>query len=597
MILAKTKDNDSAQAQFSIYKLSDAEIRKTCVIQHEINEKEYSEEVIKLLTDKITSELNDRFGSEYCLVKYRGFSGLIFKTIHHPLWGDLAKDIIEHNEYDGGQRKLGKRFIENANISYVLFYPCNQSVYAVTGGFGSHRIRAYVEKNFGLYLLPKLITDDYPAVKALIQNDLLGNHAATQRTNKNSTSVFMEKDMNSVFRQIDTEAGRDIAEKLGIVFEESESPNKKLNMINKDSLVIRRSLTLEELKNLIGKVNKLEDARDNFALNYLVPASKKRIKNSELINDLVNALKDGKTGSFLLTGESYTAYYSEADNYILKDEVGKDLLNKSEPITFDNIIGLIHEDERSNTALNTMLKSWTIAALRDDGSIVLQETKIIDAIQGFVEHGENKMPCILFNGSWYVIDDQYANHLTKDYEKVFDSSRPVAKTLIEEFGLLNNNAANEDSFNDKLRNNRRVLVAHTALVNNIEIADAIFWDEDRIYLMHNKNTFSGPGVRDIVNQVLTSSEYLHQVLSSLDAQSFLERYYDIIKSKYDGKIVPFNKEQFVSQMCSGKKFTYVIGYMNGPNRKSRSTYAKYLTVDAARKLEVKGDKCIIMGLK
>ena len=62
LILAKTKDNDSAQAQFSIYKLSDAEIRKTCVIQHEINEKEYSEEVIKLLTDKITSELNDRFG-------------------------------------------------------------------------------------------------------------------------------------------------------------------------------------------------------------------------------------------------------------------------------------------------------------------------------------------------------------------------------------------------------------------------------------------------------------------------------------------------------------------------------------------------------
>ena len=29
----------------------------------------------------------------------------------------------------------------------------------------------------------------------------------------------------------------------------------------------------------------------------------------------------------------------------------------------------------------------------------------------------------------------------------------------------------------------------------------------------------------------------------------------------------------------------------------RGAYAKYLTVDAARKLEAKGDKCIIMGLK
>ena len=50
-------------------------------------------------------------------------------------------------------------------------------------------------------------------------------------------------------------------------------------------------------------------------------------------------------------------------------------------------------------------------------------------------------------------------------------------------------------------------------------------------------------------------------------------------------------------MRSGKKFTYVIGYMDGPSRNSRSIYAKYLTVDAARKLEAKGDKCIIMGLK
>ena len=47
------------------------------------------------------------------------------------------------------------------------------------------------------------------------------------------------------------------------------------------------------------------------------------------------------------------------------------------------------------------------------------------------------------------------------------------------------------------------------MVNNIEIADVIFWDEDSIYLMHNKDKFSGQGARDVVNQVLTSSEYLH----------------------------------------------------------------------------------------
>lgn len=387
--MAKTKESDPAQAQFSIYKISDEEVRKACKIAHKIEEPGYVEEVISTLTNAIISELNNCCGAEYNLVKSKGFSGLIFRTIHRPLWRDIAQDILNHNEIES--KKPDGRFIMNVNISYVLFYPCNQAVYSVTGGFGSHRIRGYTEKNFGLYLLPKFITDSYPAVKSLMLNNLLGNQASTQRTNKNSTSIFMEKDMNSVFRQIDTEAGRDIAERLGIEFDEGESPNKKLNMINKDSLVIRRSLTLEELKNLIGKVSRLEKARDNFALNYLLPANKKRIKNSELINDLVNALKEGDAGSLLLTGDNYTAYYSEAGNYILKDESGKELLNKSEPIAFADIIGLIHEDKRSHTALHTMLKSWTIAAFRDDGSIVLQETKVIDAIQGFVEHGETKL--------------------------------------------------------------------------------------------------------------------------------------------------------------------------------------------------------------
>lgn len=596
LILAKTKDNDSAQAQFSIYKLSDAEIRKTCVIQHEINEKEYSEEVIKLLTDKITSELNDRFGSEYCLVKYRGFSGLIFKTIHHPLWCDLAKDIIEHNEYDDEQKEVGKRFIENANVSYVLFYPCNQSVYAITGGFGSHRIRAYVEKNFGLYLLPKLITDDYPAVKALIQNDLLGNHAATQRTNKNSTSIFMENSTNSVFRQINAVADREIAGKLGIEFDENEPSTKKLNMINKDSLVICRSLSIESLKKLIKTVNKLESSKDKFVLNYLVQARKKGIKSAKLLDELITTLKDGKIGQFLITGNDYTAYYTEADEYVLTNNKGKELIRRAEPIEFSDVIGLIPEDKRSNAAIKDMLKSWTIMALKDDGGLVLQQTKLMDALQGFVECGENKDPYILFNGSWYVFEEKYAKRLTEEYRKIYELNLPIAENLIDRFGLQKKDAANESAYNVEMKKNKSILVSHTALINNVEIADAIFWDEQAVYLMHNKDKFSGIGTRDVVNQVLTSAEYLHMALASTGTEPFLRQYYNSISGLYKKGNILVSEEQFISTMRSGKVITYVIGYMHGLNKNSRSTYAKYLTVDVTRKLNAMGYDCIFVGL-
>ena len=55
--MTKTKDSDSAQAQFSIYKISDEEVRKACNITHEISEPGYAKEVIKALTYKIVAEL------------------------------------------------------------------------------------------------------------------------------------------------------------------------------------------------------------------------------------------------------------------------------------------------------------------------------------------------------------------------------------------------------------------------------------------------------------------------------------------------------------------------------------------------------------
>ena len=82
LILTKTKDSDSAQAQFSIYKISDEEVRKACNITHEISEPGYAKEVIKALTYKIVAELSGRRGAEYNLVEFKGFSADIQNHPH-----------------------------------------------------------------------------------------------------------------------------------------------------------------------------------------------------------------------------------------------------------------------------------------------------------------------------------------------------------------------------------------------------------------------------------------------------------------------------------------------------------------------------------
>mgnify|MGYP003294373082 CR=1 FL=1 len=119
-------------------------------------------------------------------------------------------------------------------MSYVFLIRDQNNIYACTGGYGSNYINKFIVKNFGLYLLPKLIGRDNQVIKSVAQNVLVGNQASTNKVNRNSTSVSVEQDMSGIFRQINVEADRNIAEDIGVTFDEEESDKKKVNIVNKD---------------------------------------------------------------------------------------------------------------------------------------------------------------------------------------------------------------------------------------------------------------------------------------------------------------------------------------------------------------------------
>lgn len=111
--------------------------------------------------------------------------------------------------------------------------------------------------------------------------------------------------------------------------------------------------------------------------------------------------------------------------------------------------------------------------------------------------------------------------------------------------------------------------------------------------MHNKDSFNGIGARDVSNQVMVSASYLQQRLSSPDKDDFLEKYYETIATKYGEDIkIPVDKSEFKKYFLDASKFHYLIGYLKGYDENSRSTYAKYLTVEVNRKLTDKGFDCV-----
>lgn len=590
--------NNTATTQFSIYKINYESVTETFAIKNAKDNEEFSKNIVKALINSTAKILKEKPNSQIYHIDYNDFQGLFFKTMHIPIWEGVAKQIITNNEYKKDQPKPKTDFLTNTNVSYILLYPYKEFVYAVTGGYGSNYISKFVEKNYGLYLLPKVINRDNPVIKSIVQNNLLGNQTATQKTNKNSTSIFLEQNMSSIFRQLNIEASREIALKFGIEYDSNESTKKKINIVNKDSIVIHRSVSITSLKKMIPKLYSLEKAKDLFALNYLVLATKKGLKNAFLFNKLVEVLSQNDFDRFVLTGDDYTSFYTCADKYILKNDENEIIIEQETPIEFKDVMQQIPNGKYTKTALTTILKKWTISTQNNEGKYVLYPLEIIDAIQGFVEVGEDNNPCYIFNGNWYVFDEKFSSLLSSEFKDLYKNQEKLVQALILEYNLKHT-AKNENDYNAWLMNNPKIIVAHTALMDNVEIADAIFWDDKNIYLMHNKEVFSGIGARDVTNQVLTSAEYLQNNLASAERTNFIKSYYKKINEKYTNanNKIPIGENGFIKIMTSNRSINYIIGYIDGYKLVSRSTYAKYLTIEATKKLSTKGYGCITLNIK
>ena len=589
----------TTDTQYSIYKINFEAVENVFNnIARGDNSNEYAQNVVDVLIKSINKNLSlKKPEPKIHTISYQGLRGIIFKTIHFPAWSGVAREILTNNEEK--TEKENQNFLTNTNVSYVYFYICEDKIYAVTGGYGSNHIAKFTEKNFGLYLLPKIIEKDNSVIKTVFQNNLQGNQTASNKTNKNSTSIQVEQDMSSIFRQLSIEANRQIAETLGVKFEDGESENKKINIVNKDSIVIHRSISLKELKDIIKNISNIENRKDKFALNYLVPAKKKGYKNADLFDLLLETILNDKISNFVLTGDDYTTFLTGADNYIVKDKDNQNIIiEQEEPVQFSQIIESLKQNHLSKGSVKHMLKKWEISAYDDSGNFVLFPVSLYDAIQGFVEHGSAKHVCYLFNGQWYVFDSQFDDILNDEFNNFFVNQEETRKKYCSEFQLIKDKKT-ETEYNKSVKEDGVYLVAHTVLMNNVEIADIIMFKDNQIFLMHNKDAFNGTGTRDVVNQVLTSATYIQQILNSHNKQEFLEEYYAKIEKSYekDNISLPIDLNTFVGYFEGMPKLNYIIGFLDKYTIKSDSTYAKYLTVEVNKKLLNKGYTCTPLLIK
>ena len=569
------------ETQFSVYKVDYTQSVKFFEEDLNLNINSYSEledEMLKYIVKNIEKKSN----SKITRIKDEYFKGIVFKTFHYPSWKASINSLLVE-DFD----------ISNTHISYIITYLKDDNIFILTGGLGSNYINDFTQKNYGLYLLPKIIKEDSPVIKTVLENSLSGNKLSTRHSNRNVTTVNTENDMSIIFRELSLEFDKSIVNELGIEVE-GENTKRNINVLAKDSFVIRKSITLEKLKTVLNNLLDIEKRKDNFSLGYFVDVKKNGYSAKDINNLMIDYLMSGKTDNFILVGDDYLEYYMNGNRYLVSDSDDTIIYDSKEPIDFKELFNFCFSKTISKSSIEKFLK-YKISVYSDKET-VLYPVKIRACLQGYVEDA-NRTPFFLFNDNWLMFDSKYEDNLTKDFKKIYKNLINVNMKLVSIL-KSENESITEDEYNTNFGDSEKVIVAHKVRSNNIEIADLIYFEDDNLYLIHNKQKFNGSGSRDVMNQVLTSAEFISHYVMEENRKEIFEDYYNKIVEKYPNNkmIGQLSKEKFVDLFCNSLNVYYVVGIIEDFSENIRSNYAKYMTLDTHKKLQDKGYELLLFSI-
>lgn len=552
--------------QFSIYKINLEKVEEVISLKETDDVNTIKNKIIKYLSNCIKK------GKDNVLISdYDEFSLMLIKSKRNPIWKNLVEYMINNGNIT---EDIYNKNIINESTSYILFTVIDNKIYAMTGGRGANYINKFIEKNYGLYLIPKIVEKNNPIIKKVVENNITGNNLSTERITKNVTSVSMEDSLGSIYRELNIQVSKEIAKKLGVTGIED---NKQISISSGDSVVIRKSISLDELKIILNTLSKLEEKEDNFILNYFVPIRKKGIRLSYLKELMIKNILNGELSKFQLVSENISQYYFSSYKYILIDKNGERIVESFSPIEFKDIIDTIKDDKGNlyKTKIEGALYEYELGTLNENGETVIVPDKIINLLRGCIE--DEEYCYYLLNGTWYVFEEHFFNKLDEKYKLLFDDIQKNSENIIKKYNLLKS-ALNEEEYNNMFIDDKRIIKVHKHEIKFIELADLIFYDENNTYLMCNKGIFNGEHVRDLENQINTSSKMIELVLKN--DKDLIKDYYKNLDETEKEKI---QQKDFLNLF--NKNIVFIAGFSRNYKRDTKSPYAKYLLCELEKNLK------------
>lgn len=397
-------------------------------------------------------------------------------------------------------------------------------MFAISGGQGNFTAQDYIDQNFGIDILTRLISKESKVIKSLQDRGVTGSVLGSTKFFRGDYKLSDEDEFGKIYKQIKAELEPTI---LKEVFEFPESEiQKNAGCLAKSSFQINKAISFESLLRILGKINILLNAESmkKFTLNKVLFISRRGQSNRDLISSLENALikklfshcTSGDTIDFDFCHPNFDEYLT-ADSFKVFKGATKDPVFESNVVLDDanEIFGRLKQlgviSIESEQVFFDTIDKLTLVTYDSEGKRRTWK-KLINHLHGEIELDGKTY--FFIDSEWYEIRDEFVKELNEDCKRSL--LQTLDDTLLPEKFTVEKS---ENEYSTKYINRDGCIILDKITPENIEFCDILKYTDDRVYVIHLKKGFNN-SMRELTAQALVSARRLAQDIKT--DKSFLK---------------------------------------------------------------------------
>lgn len=524
----------------------------------------------------------------YNFAKYKEYCMHFFCVGNQVTWKSFLLDLYEKSNYKLNEFSNQNDLMATRFPSFIITKEIERDIYLITAGQGNSIVNSIRDLYFGIDVLSKIIKKSDPIIKNLCDKKLSGKRNTEKFYNRSTSSFDFEQDFFAVYTNLGVELKGKLIELIGIT---EDKADKNLSVLFGSQIDIGKSLTIDEIDYILKTVTKLKEKEHKFVVNFLVPVDRKGIKQASVFDEYYEMIDNNPNeiemyNNVLLNHQISKYRFEKAlkSERIIIDENYKFTDIDSLDDLREKIVLFIKENKKSKNILcNYKIRRDYISENEEDLSI---EYKIRDLLEAEICY--NGKFVYLREGRWYILVENYLIYLENEFKSFLNSSKNFCEKLYSNILDFPNikSCKTEEGLKELIKGNHLLIDADTKLMNGVEIADAIYIDNNNTYIFHNKTNFNRAGVSSVLSQILTSCEYINKTQQDYknEEENPFNKYIEKLKSKNTNKVE--NIENFRSNVIERKgKIIYIANFTDEVSIDTKSNYVKYLLYNAKKHLQ------------